>query len=236
MRPFDGRPYELLVEGVRKENRVKVLVVTSTPNAEGLTAACGESARQGVVDGGSRARVISLNESKIERCAICGNGWGVCLSEHRCSLNDDFAELHKMFEAAEAFAWITPVYFGQPSETFKAFFDRLRRCEATRAEKKDSILAGKPVVVVAAAGGSGGGAVQCVAEMEKLVKQLGAAAFDLIPVTQKTREYQLETIHDALSAMCSKPEEKKQAHPLSARKRSRPRRGRRNARGESKKN
>jgi len=210
---------------------VKVLVVTSTPNKEGLTAACGESARQGVVDGNSRARVINLNESRIERCATCNNGWGSCLSEHSCVLKDDFEELRGVFQAAEAYAWITPVYFGQPSEAFKAFFDRLRRCESTRPNKSESILAGKPVVAIAAAGGSGNGAVQCLSEMERLVKQLGAESFDYVAITQKTREYQLETIHDALSAMCTRREEKakaqeKRSMPLSARRKSRPRRGR----------
>ena len=206
---------------------MKVLVVTSTPNKEGLTAACGESARQGVVDGRSRARVVNLNEFKIERCAVCGNGWGTCRTEHKCVLKDDFGELQGVFEAADAYALVTPVYFGEPSEPFKAFFDRLRRCEATKPEKKTSILFGKPVVVVAAAGGSGGGAVSCLSSMERLIWQLGGTPFDFIPITQKTREYQLETIHDALSTMCSKPEEKERTLPLSARRktRSKPRRG-----------
>ena len=206
---------------------MKVLVVTSTPNKEGLTAACGESARQGVVDGRSRARVINLNESRIERCAVCANGWGTCLTEHKCVLKDDFEEMRGVFEAADAYALITPVYFGEPSEPFKAFFDRLRRCEATKQDKSTSILAGKPAVAVAAAGGSGNGAVACLSAMERLLKQLGAAPFDLVAITQKTREYQLETIHDALSAMCSKPEEKTRTLPLSARRKSRPRRGNR---------
>jgi len=200
---------------------VKVLVVTSTPNKEGLTAACGESARQGVVDGSSRARVINLNEFKIERCAVCNGGWGTCLKEHKCVLKDDFAELQDVFEAAEAYAIITPVYFGEPSEPFKAFFDRLRRCETTKPEKKNSILHGKPTVAVAAAGGSGNGAVACLSTIERLIRQLGAEPFDFVAITQNTREYQLETIHDALSSMCSKPEEKQQALPLSARRKSR---------------
>lgn len=209
---------------------MKVLVVTSTPNADGLTAACGESARQGVVDGRSRARVLNLNESKIQRCAICNGGWGICQSEHRCVLDDDFAELQGVFDAAEGYAWITPVYFGGASEAFNAFFDRLRRCEMTRSGSSKSILDGKPVVAVAAAGGSGNGAVQCLGELERLAKQLGAAPFDLIAVTQRSREYQLETIHDALSSMCTRPEEKGRNLPLSARRRGRSRRTRKTGR------
>jgi len=81
---------------------MKVLVVTSSPNADGLTAACGEAARQGVVDGKSPARVINLNEFNILRCAVCDNGWGTCLTEHRCRLKDDFLQIQEMFNAAES--------------------------------------------------------------------------------------------------------------------------------------
>jgi len=199
---------------------MKVLVVTSSPNSDGLTAACGEAARQGVVNGKSPARVISLNEFNILRCAECGRGWGPCQTAHRCQLEDDFGKIQDMFEAAEGFVFVTPVYFGEPSETFKAFFDRLRRCEATKKNGEKSILTGKPVVCVAAAGGSGHGAVHCLSEMERLVQRLSAVAFDYIPITQRTRDYQIETIHDSLAAMC-KPEAPKQTMPLSARKGSR---------------
>ena len=196
---------------------MKVLVVTSSPNRDGLTAACGEAARQGVVDGKSPARVISLNEFNILRCAECGRGWGPCQTTHRCQLEDDFSKIQDMFESAEGFVFVTPVYFGEPSETFKAFFDRLRRCEATKKNGEKSLLADKPIVCIAAAGGSGHGAIHCLSEMERLVQRLSAVAFDYIPITQRTREYQIETIHDSLAAMCA-PKAPVQTMPLSARK------------------
>jgi len=199
---------------------MKVLVVTSSPNANGLTAACGEAARQGVVDGKSPARIINLNEFNILRCAVCDNGWGPCQTTHLCRLEDDFSKVQDMFNQAEGVVLVTPVYFGEPSETFKAFFDRLRRCEATKKNGEKSILADKPVICVAAAGGSGHGAAHCLGEMERLVQRLSAVGFDYIPITQRTREYQLETIHDGLVAMCT-PKPPEQTMPLSARKKSR---------------
>ncbi len=199
---------------------MKILVVTSSPNAAGLTAACGEAARQGIVDGRSPARVINLNDFAIQRCAVCDNGWGPCRSEHRCRLDDDFAKIQDMFSQAEGYVFVTPVYFGEPSEAFKAFFDRLRRCEATKKDGKKSLLADKPTLCVAAAGGSGNGAVHCLGEMERMVHHLGARAFDYIPITQQSREYQLETIHDASVAMCTPPP-LEPTLPLSARKGSR---------------
>ncbi len=200
--------------------RMKVLVVISSPNANGLTAGCGEAARQGVVDGKSPARVINLNEFDILRCAECGNGWGPCLTEHRCRLEDDFSQIQDMFEAAEGFVLVTPVYFGGASETFKAFFDRLGRCESTKKSGKKSALFDKPAVCIAAAGGSGNGVVHCLSEMERLVQRLGAQGFDYIPITQRTREYQIETIHDGLVSMCT-PAPPAQTMPLSVRKGSR---------------
>jgi multimeric flavodoxin WrbA len=137
-----------------------------------------------------------------------------------------------MFRQAEAYVWVTPVYFGEPSEVFKAFFDRLRRCEATASGGTTSALAGKPVLCVAAAGGTGNGAVTCLSHLERLAKQLGAVPWDFIAVTQKTREYQLETIHDAMVAMCTdKPTPKLQEMPLSARRGRRPPRSPFNRRG-----
>lgn len=216
---------------------MKVLVVTCSPNETGLTAACGEAARQGVVDGRNPARVVNLTGYRIERCATCGDGWGTCRTRHECQLEDDFEELHAMFGEAEAFVWVTPVYFGEPSEAFKAFFDRLRRCEATRSGDTAGALAEKPTICVAAAGGSGNGAVTCLAAMERLAKQLGAATVDFIPVTQRTREYQLETIHDALVALCAEKARpaRKQELPISARKAQRqPHHGRTDRRGRGK--
>jgi len=215
---------------------MKVLVVTSSPNEDGLTAACGEAARQGVVDGHSRARVINLNSFRLDRCAVCDSGWGTCRTEHQCCLDDDFADLQGMFGEAEAYVLVTPVYFGEPSEAFKAMADRLRRCEATKPESSPSVLSGKPALAIAAAGGSGGGAVHCLGEMERWLRQLGAAPFDHIPVTQRTREYQLETIHDALVALCTSGPAARPTTTADAGKRSRaprsPRTGRRRGGGD----
>ena len=83
---------------------MKVLIITSSPNKEGLTAACGEAARQGVVDSRSRARLINLNEFEIQRCAVCEDGWGPCRTKHRCRLVDDFGDLQSMLAEAEGLA------------------------------------------------------------------------------------------------------------------------------------
>ncbi len=183
---------------------MKVLIVTSSPNKEGLTSTCGEAARQGAVDSRSKTRIVNLNELQINRCAVHNDGWGTCRNEHLCQLKDDFQELQQTIEKAEGYVFITPVYFGEPSEPMKALFDRLRRCEATK-DGNGSILSGKPVVCVAAAGGTGHGAVSCLRTMEQVMLRLHADIFDTIAVTRKTSDYQVETVHDALTKMTALP-------------------------------
>jgi len=208
---------------------MKVLIVTASPNKQGLTAACGEAARQGVVDGRSPARVIDLNTLSIARCAVCDDGWGTCRTDHVCQVEDDFQKLHESVRLAEGYVFVTPVYFGEPSETMKAFLDRLRRCEALHTGARDdcSALVGKPMVCVAAAGGSGHGTAHCLSLMERALTRVGADMFDLIGVTKRTRDYQLETIHDALVSMTNAPKEKAPRYGREQQRRRRPTRGRR---------
>ena len=67
---------------------------------------------------------------------------GECRPEHECQVEDDFQALHGRMLQADAYVLVTPVYWGEMSESAKAFADRLRRCEATRGD--ESGLAGKP--------------------------------------------------------------------------------------------
>ena len=88
----------------------------------------------------------------MKRCAVCDDGWGSCRQEHVCRFGEDgFTALQDKLALADAHIWITPVYWGDMSETMKAFFDRYRRCEATKGES--SALRGKRVL----AGGLPGG-------------------------------------------------------------------------------
>jgi multimeric flavodoxin WrbA len=108
---------------------------------------------------------------------------------------DDFQEIHRQACLADALALVTPVYWGEMSESAKAFTDRLRRCEATRGA--ESCLATKPAIAVAAAGGSGGGMITCLASMERWIDHVRMRRFDLIPVNRWTREYKLGAIRAA---------------------------------------
>lgn len=178
---------------------MKVFIFSSSPNDDGLTAACASAAAEGVRQAGGELEAVNINHLKIGMCQACDNGWGTCQEEHTCQTEDDFQELHARSLNADALILVTPVYWGEMSESAKAFTDRLRRCEATLSE--ESRLFRKPVIAVAAAGGSGGGMITCLASMERWIEHVRARKFDLIPVNRWSREYKLVTIRAAAEAM-----------------------------------
>lgn len=177
-----------------------IIVLASSPNRDGLTAECAQAAADGIAAGGREARTIWLNDENVGLCKACGSGWGTCLAEHTCQVQDGFQAVHERAAFSDGLVLVNPVYWGQLSESAKAFCDRLRRCEATRGE--ESALRGKPAIGVAAAGGSGGGIVSCLDEMLRLFQHLRCVPFDMITVTRKSRSYKPAAIRAAAQAMC----------------------------------
>jgi multimeric flavodoxin WrbA len=201
IRPGERRRLSSLSQIDRTEVRVRVLVVTCSPNKDGLTEACGEAAKLGVLSGGGETISIRLNDRKLSSCKACKDGWGSC-AKGVCQVKDGFQMLHREFREADAFVVVTPVYWWDMSESAKALFDRLRRCEAM---KESNRVKGKPFLCVAAAGGTGYGTINCLASMERMFLQLNdlqhfdlaSAMCDFIGVTRKNRIYMLEAIRAA---------------------------------------
>lgn len=176
-----------------------VVVISSSPNVDGLTAACAAAAVQGAQQVGGQAEEVRLNDLNVGMCEACDDGWGPCRPDHECTVEDDFQALHARMLQAGACVLVTPVYWGEMSESAKAFADRLRRCEAPRGN--ESGLFGKPTIAVAAAGGSGNGMITCLLSMERWIDQVRARKFDLVTVNRWNREYKLVAIREAASAM-----------------------------------
>ncbi|MEJ5198646.1 MAG: NAD(P)H-dependent oxidoreductase [Anaerolineae bacterium] len=174
---------------------MNVLIIHSSPNRDGLTAACAAAAAEGVRAAGGHADEVRLNDMQVGMCRACDNGWGTCRTEHVCQVEDGFQALHARILAADALVLVTPVYWGEMSESAKALTDRLRRCEASRGE--ESGLRGKGVLCVAAAGGSGGGMITCLLSMERWIQHVRARTFDLIGVNRWSRPYKLAAIREA---------------------------------------
>ncbi len=177
---------------------MSVLIVWASPNKDGLTAACHESACKGVIRGGKQPVSIHLNSLQMERCRVCGNGWGACKDKNGvCVIGDDFEELRRLHKEAEAVIIITAVYWHEMSEPAKAFYDRLRRFEA-----KGDALPGKKCIVIAAAGGTGNGAVNCLVQMDNTMKHLKMEPRDRLPITRFSREYMLTAIENSAEKLC----------------------------------
>ena len=175
------------------------LIITASPNKDGLTAACGSAAREGIEKAGGQAALVDLCEAKVEACRVCGNGWGGCSKESRCVIDDALPGIQDKIRASVGVILVTPVYWWQPSERMKYFMDRFRRCEAFG--KSGSAAAGKPFHLIAAAGGSGNGTADCLTEMEMWCRHVGAVPADRIGITRYTREHALPVIKNAASRM-----------------------------------
>ena len=178
---------------------MKVVVLSGTPESEGLSASCVAAAVTGAEKAGATVGIVDLCKTSIERCKVCGDGWGICRHEHDCAYGGDgFAEVSKEIAEADALIIQTPVYWGETSEALKSFLDRFRRCEAT---KENTALTGKEVLLIAAPGGSGGGLLTCLGQMERAVQHMRGHVFDYIGVNRWNREYKMKAIEAAAEAL-----------------------------------
>ena len=174
---------------------MSIAVVWASPNAEGLTAHCKEQVLKGIQRANQEAEAIQLNALKLERCRVCGGGFGACNSGG-CIIEDDLESVYQKLRAADKIVWITPVYWHDIAEPLKALLDRLRRMET----RHNHALSGKPCLLIAAAGGSGNGAVRALGLLEDTLKHMQMVPLDRLPITQFSKTYMLEAMEKAAQA------------------------------------
>ncbi|MDO5139813.1 MAG: flavodoxin family protein [Oscillospiraceae bacterium] len=171
----------------------KVAVIWSSPNKDGLTASAKNHFIAGLNEAGAEVEEIHLNSKKLEHCRACGNGWGSCMKNGSCIIQDDFASIYKTIAEADGIVWISAVYWSEMTECFKAFFDRLRRCDAM----KNHSLAEKRCVLMACAGGTGRGSLECLQQLERGLTHMGMRVYDRISVVRYNRNYILPVLDEA---------------------------------------
>jgi len=176
------------------------IIITASPNKDGLTAACGKAAFDGITSAGGEAEIIDICEEKLQSCRVCSNGWGPCYGTAVCVIDDVMASLRTKIRESKGVTLITPVYFGLPSEPMKYFLDRFRRLEVFN-EKLGSAAKDIPIDLIAAAGGSGNGNIPCLTEMEQWCRQVGALIKERIGITRYNREPMLKVIEDSASRL-----------------------------------
>jgi multimeric flavodoxin WrbA len=194
---------------------MKLLIINATPKTDGICYSFVTTAAETAAALGIEAEVIRLSGMDLTKCKMCGDGWGICFKEHICEFGekDGFNGLQKKVEEADAYVYITPVYWGEVSEELKIFLDKLRRCQATKQwdgnEDEVSFHTGKPSIIVASAGGGGGGIVTTFADIERAIQHMGGdgwpretnGIFDYIAVNRWNQAYKREALKAAVTEM-----------------------------------
>ncbi|GHU12442.1 flavodoxin family protein [Spirochaetia bacterium] len=181
------------------------LIISGSPKKGGLCHTITEEVRRGAVDGGEQVEILTVE--KLERCHVCGTGWGSCRENHVCAFGDDgFTAAQNAVRAAGQLCFITPVYWSEMAESLKCFFDRLRRCEfdmpwQPRPEGQPASLSGKQVLLIASPGGSGNGMISCLDQMDRFCRHTGAVIFDYIGINRWNNDYKRQAVYAAAKAM-----------------------------------
>lgn len=176
---------------------MKVCILSGTPKKEGLCQSVIEAAKQGVIDAGGSVDEIRLCDMEIERCKVCGNGWGTCVKGD-CEFGDDgFNDVKERVKASDAVIIASPVYWGEVSEALKACLDRLRRYDFQHKE----VLVNKQVLLIAVPGGTGNGMLTCIEQMDRFCRHTGAHIFDYIGVNRWNNDYKKEATRKAACAL-----------------------------------
>ncbi|MGI6610059.1 MAG: flavodoxin family protein [Limnochordia bacterium] len=170
-----------------------VLLISGSRSLDGQTARAAEALLRGVEHAGGTTERVALPQLRVLRCEQCqDNGWGTCRTEGRCSTSDDFRSLVDKLMEADVCVFATPVYWGDLSESMRAFLDRLRRI-CTHSTVKERIRT-KSAVGICIAGGGGGGAPSCAVSMERVLNTCGFAVLDMIPVRRQNQKLKLAVL------------------------------------------
>ncbi len=178
---------------IGKESAMKVMMISGSRNPKGQTARAADAMLEGTINQNCQIEKVFLPHMKIERCRQCeDSGWGLCRAEGRCVIEDELAVIVDKIGVAEAVVFATPVYFGDLSESLRAFLDRLRRiCMHESGRNK---IEGKLAVGICVAGGGGGGAPNCTVSLEKVLRTCGFDVVDLVPVRRQNLDMKLDVL------------------------------------------
>ena len=166
---------------------MKAVVILGSRNPKGQTAAAVDNLVEGMTKKGIGIEKFYLPVMKFERCRQCeDNGWGICRSEGRCTIPDDFESTVDKIRQADVAVFATPVYYSDLSESTRTFLERLRRICMNEAGQTG--IKGKIAACIAVAGGGGGGSPMCLVNMERMLGGCGFNILDVIPVRRQNAD------------------------------------------------
>jgi multimeric flavodoxin WrbA len=182
---------------------MKFLVLSGNPKNDGLCHSITEEVLRGAHDGGAQAEILKLE--RLERCHVCGTGWGACREKNRCAYGGDgFDAAQDAVRASDLICMITPVYWAEMAEALKCFCDRFRRCESaifTDRSDPPPAMAGKQVLLIASPGGSGNGMLTCLDQMDRFCRHTGAIIYDYIGINRWNNDYKRAAAYAAAKTM-----------------------------------
>jgi multimeric flavodoxin WrbA len=182
---------------------MKLLIINGSRNQSGQTGSAAAALADGARSAQCDVEMVLLPELKIERCRQCNaQGWGPCNQQKGCVIEDDFAALAEKVGSADVLAFASPVYYGDLSESLRAFLDRLRRI--CTFEKNNGIK-GKAALGICVAGGGGGGATRCAASLEWALTTTGFDVIDMIPARRQNLEMKRELLRTVGAWLAEKP-------------------------------
>ncbi len=178
---------------------MKICILSGNPKKDGLCQSMVLAVKRGALEGGAEVEELRLDDMNLARCQVCGDGWGTCRNEDACTYGDedDFNQVKAKVEEADAIVMITPVYWGEASESMKAFLDRMRRCTFNHKEE----AAKKQVMLIASAGGSGNGILSCLEQMDRFCRHVGLNIYDYMGINRWNQDYKRIAVLEASRAL-----------------------------------
>ena len=67
---------------------MKLLILNGTPKTDGLCHSFVKASEEAAVSCGIKTETVQLSSLNLTKCKMCGNGWGICFSEHKCAFGD----------------------------------------------------------------------------------------------------------------------------------------------------
>jgi multimeric flavodoxin WrbA len=194
---------------------MQILILSGSRNRQGQTARAVNAICKGIADAGAKSETLFLTELNLERCRQCNDdGWGICRSEGRCIIEDDFASIVEKMNAADALVFANPVYFGDLCESMRGFLDRYRRIRFEDVFRSSNrrlpgqppiVQGGTPAVGYCYAGGSGNGTTSCAANMERILQTCGFDVVDMIPARRQNLQMKLPLLESVGKWLATRP-------------------------------
>ena len=104
---------------------MKTIIINASPRKNWNTAQLLKEAKKGAESGGAETEYIDLYDLTFTGCRSCLACKRKGAERNKCYWKDDLSPLIGRILAADAVIIGSPIYFGQPTASFRALWERL---------------------------------------------------------------------------------------------------------------